>query len=126
MGFIKAFSGAIVGTFADEWKDFIVPRSDISSTCGLYCGVSKGTNNGRGYNTKGSSNVITNGSKIVVPEGMALITMQDGEITGCVLEAGGFIYKSDDQNSKSFFGGDGIISSTLKTSFERFKFGGVP
>ena len=51
--------------------------------------------------------------------------MQDGEITGCVLETGGFSYKSDDQNSKSFFEGDGIISSTLKTSFERFKFGGV-
>lgn len=126
MGFIKAFSGAIGGTFADEWKDFIGPRTDISATAGLYGGVKKGTDNGRGSNTKGSENIITNGSKIIVPEGTALITMQDGEITGCITEPGGFTFKSDDQNSKSFFAGDGILSSTLKTSWERFKFGGVP
>ena len=24
MGFIKAFTGAIGGTFADQWKDFIM------------------------------------------------------------------------------------------------------
>ena len=126
MGFIKAFSGAIGGTFADEWKDFIGPRTDISATAGLYAGVKKGTDNGRGSNTKGSENIITNGSKIIVPEGTALITMQDGEITGCITEPGGFTFKSDDQNSKSFFAGDSILSSTLKTSWERFKFGGVP
>lgn len=126
MGFIKAFSGAFGGTFADEWKDFIVPRSDISATAGLYCGVRNETNSGRGANTKGSSNIITNGSKIVVPEGVALITMQDGKVTGCITEPGGFIFTSDDQNSQSFFAGNGIISSTLKTSWERFKFGGIP
>ena len=27
MGFIKAFAGAIGGTFADQWKDFIVPEA---------------------------------------------------------------------------------------------------
>ena len=52
--------------------------------------------------------------------------MQDGAITGCITEVGGFIYNSDDQNSQSFLAGDGFISSTLKTSWERFKFGGVP
>lgn len=126
MGFIKAFTGALGGTFADEWKDFIVPRSDISSTAAVFEGVPKGTNAGRGQNTKGSENIITNGSKILVPEGTALVTMQDGAITGLVAEPGGFIYSSDDQNSKSFLAGDGILSSTLKTSWERFKFGGVP
>lgn len=126
MGFIKAFSGALGGTFADSWKDFIAPRSDVSATAGLYGGVRKGTDAGRGSNTKGSENIITNGSKIIVPEGTALITMQDGEITGCVAEPGGFEFRSDDQNSKSFLSSDGILSSTLKTSWERFKFGGVP
>ena len=29
MGFIKAFTGALGGTFADQWKDFIVPRKGI-------------------------------------------------------------------------------------------------
>ena len=126
MGFIKAFAGALGGTFADQWKDFIVPRSDVPPTAAIFGAEVKGTDNGRGSNTKGSENIISNGSKIVVPEGCALITMQDGAITGCITEAGGFIYQSADQNSQSFFGGDGIISSTLKTSWERFKFGGVP
>ena len=126
MGFIKAFAGALGGTFADQWKDFIVPRSDVPATAAIFGAERRGTENGRGSNTKGSENIITNGSKIVVPEGTALITMQDGAITGFITEPGGFIYSTDDQNSKSFLAGDGIISSTIKTSWERFKFGGIP
>ena len=103
-----------------------MPRSDVPATAAIFGAERKETDNGRGSNTKGSENIITNGSKIVVPEGTALITMKDGAITGCITEPGGFVYSSDDQNSKSFFAGDGIISSTLKTSWERFKFGGVP
>lgn len=126
MGFIKAFKGALGGTFADSWKDFIVPRSDVSAQAVVFGAERKGTDAGRGSNTKGSSNVITNGSKIVVPEGMALITLQDGAITGCITEPGGFIFQSDDPNSQSFLAGDGIISSTIKNSWDRFKFGGRP
>ena len=126
MGFIKAFTGAIGGTFANQWKDYFVPKSELSSTAAIFQAVSKGRDAGRGSNTRGSENVITNGSKIVVPEGTALITMQDGAITGFIAEPGGYEFKSDDVNSKSFFAGDGIIASTINTSWERFKFGGVP
>lgn len=126
MGFIKAFTGALGGTFADQWKDFIVPRSDVPSTAAVFGAEMKGTDNGRGSNTKGSENIISNGSKIVVPEGCAAITMQDGKITGCIAEAGGYVYSSTDQNSQSIFAGDGLFSATLKTTWERFKFGGVP
>lgn len=126
MGFIKAFTGALGGTFADQWKDFIIPRSDMPATAAVFGAMAKGTDNKRGSNVKGSENIITNGTKIVVPEGTALITLQDGAITGYVGEPGGFIYSSDDQNAKSFFSGDGIIDSTIKTSWERFKFGGTP
>ena len=125
MGFIKAFTGALGGTFADEWKDFIIPRSDATATSGIFHAVRKGTDGGRGSNTKGSENVITNGTKIVVPEGTALITMQDGMITGCITEPGGFIYQSNDPNSQSFLAGNGLGTS-LKASWERFKFGGIP
>ena len=124
MGFIKAFTGALGGTFADQWKDFYMPREDVPATAAIFQAVPKGTNNGRGSNTKGSENVITNGSKIVVPEGTALITIQDGAITGFIAEPGGFEFKSDDPNSKSFFAGDGIIASTIKSSWDKFKFGG--
>ena len=126
MGFIKAFTGALGGTFADEWKDFYVPRGNVPATAAIFGAEKKGTDAGRGENTKGSENIITNGSKIVVPEGTALITLQDGAITGCITEPGGFIFQSNDQNSQSFLAGNGIISSTLKTSWERFKFGGIP
>lgn len=126
MGFIKAFSGAIGGTFADQWKDFYAPMSGVPATAGLFQAVPSGTNAGRGENYKGSDNIITNGSKIIVPEGTALITLQDGKITGLIAEPGGFEFRSDDQNSASFFSQDGIFSSTLKTSWERFKFGGQP
>ena len=126
MGFFKAFTGALGGTFADEWKDFYVPRGNVPATAAIFGAEKKGTDAGRGENTKGSENIITNGSKIVVPEGTALITLQDGAITGCITEPGGFIFQSNDQNSQSFLAGNGIISSTLKTSWERFKFGGIP
>lgn len=126
MGFIKAFSGALGGSFADQWKDFYMPKADVPATAGLYPAVAQGTNNDRGENYKGSENIITNGSKFVVPEGTALITVQDGAVTGLVAEPGGFIWSSDDPNSKSMFAGDGILSSTFGQSWERFKFGGQP
>ena len=126
MGFIKAFSGALGGAFADQWKDFYLPMQGVPATAGIFPAVPHGTNAGRGSNTKGSENIITNGSKIVVPEGTALITLQDGKITGYIDEPGGFIFTSDDPNAKSMFSGDGIIASTLGQSWERFKFGGRP
>ena len=126
MGFIKAFTGALGGTFADQWKDYYAPRNGVPATAGLFDAVPQGTNAGRGSNTKGSDNIITNGSKIVVPEGCALVTVQDGAVTGLIAEPGGYEFHSDDPNSRSMFSGDGILASTIKTSWERFKVGGQP
>ena len=81
MGFIKAFSGAVGGTLGDEWKDYYVPMGGVPGTAAIFRAVPKGTDAGRGSNTSGSENVITNGSKIVVPEGTALITLEDGKTT---------------------------------------------
>jgi membrane protease subunit (stomatin/prohibitin family) len=126
MGFIKAFSGALGGTFADQWKDYYVPQAGLTPTTAIYRAVPKGTNAGRGSNTKSSDNIISNGSKIIVPEGTALITMQDGAVTGVIAEPGGYTFNSEDQNSESVFAGDGILSPIFKTTWERFKFGGQP
>lgn len=126
MGFIKAFTGALGGTFADQWQDFYMPRQDVPATAALFQAVPQGQNTGRGENTKGNENIISNGSKIVVPEGTALITMQDGAITGIIAEPGGFIFQSDDPNSQSMFAGDGIFGQTLKQTWEKVKFGGQP
>ena len=126
MGFIKAFTGALGGTFADQWQDFYGPRQGVPATAALFQAVPQGQNAGRGDNTKGNENIISNGSKIIVPEGTALITMQDGAITGMIAEPGGFIFKSDDPNSQSMFAGDGIFGQTLKQTWEKVKFGGQP
>ncbi|HLS26560.1 MAG TPA: SPFH domain-containing protein [Beutenbergiaceae bacterium] len=126
MGFIKAFAGALGGTMADQWKDFLVPPRSVAPTAVIFPAIHQGQNRGRGSNTKASEHIITNGSKIVVPEGFGLVTLQDGQITGFIAEPGGFIFASDDQNSKSVFAGDGIVSPTVTTSWERFKFGGQP
>ncbi|MDD6879114.1 MAG: SPFH domain-containing protein [bacterium] len=126
MGFIKAFTGAFNATLADQWKDFYGPKQGVSATAAIFQAVPQSTNAGVGENTKGSNNIISNGSKIIVPEGTALVTMQDGQITGFIAEAGGFIYQSDDPNSQSLFAGDGILSSTIKQTWERVKFGGQP
>ena len=126
MGFIKAFTGSLSGTLADQWQDFYIPKQNVPATAAVFQAVPQSQNNGRGENYKGNENIITNGSKIVVPEGTALITIQDGAITGFIAEPGGFIFKSDDPNSQSMFAGDGIFGQTLKQTWEKVKFGGQP
>lgn len=126
MGLVQAVTGAVGGMFADQWKDFYTVPAGLPSTAALFAAVPQGTNAGRGSNTSGSSNIITNGSKIVVPEGYGLLLFQDGKITGFVAEPGGYEWRSDDLNSKSIFAGDGIVSPLITQSWERFKFGGQP
>ncbi len=126
MGFIQAFAGSLGGTFADQWKDFYGPRSGVSPTAAVFPGVSMGINNGRGANSKGNANIITNGSKVLVPEGTALVTIQDGAITNVISQVGGYEYRSDDPNSRSIFAGDGMVDSLIKSTWEKFKFGGIP
>ena len=126
MGLIQAVAGAVGGMLGDQWKDFYTVPAGLPSTAALFAAVPQGTNAGRGSNTSGSSNIITNGSKIVVPEGYGLLLFQDGKITGFVAEPGGYEWRSDDINSKSVFAGDGIVSPLIMQSWERFKFGGQP
>ena len=126
MGLFQAVRGSIGGVLADQWKDFYTVPDGLPATAALFAAVPHGTNAGRGSNTKGSSNIITNGSKIVVPEGYGLLLFQDGAVTGFAAEPGGYEWRSNDPNSKSVFSGDGIVDSLVKQSWERFKFGGQP
>ena len=126
MGLIQAVVGAVGGALGDQWKDFYTVPAGLPSTAALFAAVPQGTNAGRGSNTHGSSNIISNGSKIVVPEGYGLLLFQDGKITGFAAEPGGYEWRSDDINSKSIFAGDGLVSSLITQSWERFKFGGQP
>jgi membrane protease subunit (stomatin/prohibitin family) len=126
MGLIQAAKGALGGTLADQWKDFLTVPEGLAPTAALFAAVPRGQNAGRGSNTKGSDGVITNGSRIVVPEGYGLVLLEEGAITGFVAEPGAYEWSSDAQVSQSVFAGDGIVSPLITTSWERFKFGGQP
>jgi membrane protease subunit (stomatin/prohibitin family) len=126
MGLFQAVSGSIGGVLADQWKDFYTVPDGLPATAALFAAVPHGSNAGRGANTKASSNIITNGSKIIVPPGYGLLLFQDGAITGFVAEPGAYEWRSGDPNSRSMFAGDGIVDSLIKQSWERFKFGGQP
>ncbi|WP_010549979.1 SPFH domain-containing protein [Brachybacterium paraconglomeratum] len=126
MGFIQAFKGAVGGMLADQWKDFLTVPNGLPQTAALFPAVPQGTNAGRGSNTRGSENVITNGSKILVPQGYGLITVVDGRATGLVTEAGGYEFNDSSPDARSVFAGDDLLASTVGTSWERFKYGGRP
>ena len=126
MGLIQAVKGSIGGMLADQWKDFYTVPDGLPPTAALVAAVPRGTNAGRGSNTRGSSNIITDGSKVVVPEGYGLLLFQDGRITGFAAEPGGYEWRSGDVNSKSIFAGGDLVGSLVKQSWERFKFGGQP
>ena len=122
MGLIKAFSGAVSGTFADQWKDIIepVPFDEFSA---VVPGIKRITNNGRGTNYKGSDGVITNGSKIFVPVNTAAFIFGQMGIETVVTEPGGYEYQ---EGQGSVFNGDGIQKSIVDQTIDRFKYGGMP
>lgn len=126
MGLIQAAIGAIGGTLADQWTDFYTVPAGLAPTAALFAAVPQGQNAGRGSNTKASEGVISNGSRIIVPEGYGLVLMQDGAITGFANQAGAYIWDSSAQDSQSIFVGNDPISALVTTSWERFKFGGRP
>ena len=63
MGLIKAGIGALGGVLADQWKEFFYCEALYMHTL-----VVKGQKrvSGRSSNTKGSDNIISNGSGIAV------------------------------------------------------------
>ena len=70
MGLIKAGIGALGGVLADQWKEFFYCEAMDMDTL-----VTKGQKrtSGRSSNTKGSDNLISNGSGIAVADGQWLL-----------------------------------------------------
>lgn len=126
MGLLRATSAALNGVFADQWRDFYTVPAGLKPTAALFPAVKQGADTSRGANTRGSVDVVTNGSRFVVPQGYGLIVMQDGAFTGFVAQPGAYEWNSDALESESVFAGDGPLSSLLSSSWERFKFGGRP
>jgi membrane protease subunit (stomatin/prohibitin family) len=126
VGLIQAAIGAVGGTLGDQWLDFYTVPDGTTSTAAIVPAVPQGRNAGRGSNTDGSVGVITNGSKIIIPQGYGLVLLEDGSFTGFAAEPGAYVWNSDEPASQSVFSGGGLVDSVIKQSWERFKFGGRP
>ena len=121
MGLIKAGVGAIGSTLADQWKEFFSCDS-ISKDVLVVKGQKK--TGSRSSNIKGSDNVISNGSGIVVADGQCMIIVEQGKIVEVCAEPGQFTY--DTSSEPSIFAGNlgKSILDTFKTMGKRFTFGG--
>ena len=115
MGLIKALTGSIIGTALDTWKDYFVCDSMDNDTLMI-----KGTKRGNG----GSSDVITNGSGIVVNEGQCALVVEEGNILEVAAEPGNYTFDSS-LSPSVFDGGFEGIKNAFKEALERFTYGGV-
>ncbi len=121
MGLIKAGTGALGGTLADQWKEFFY--CDALPNDVLMKKGEKRTGS-RSSNTKGSDNIITNGSGIAVADGQCMIIVEQGKIVEVCAEPGEFTY--DTSTEPSVFTGNlgQSLLDTFKTIGRRFTYGG--
>lgn len=121
MGLLKAGIGALSGVLADQWREYFYCESLSADT--LVVKGSKRTS-GRSSNTKGSDNIISNGSIIAVNEGQCMMIIEQGKIVDVCAEPGEFVYDHSTEPS-IFYGGLGQgILDTFKQIGKRFTFGG--
>jgi len=121
MGLIKAGIGALGGVLADQWKEFFYCDALDMDTL-----VVKGQKriSGRSSNTKGSDNIISNGSGIAVADGQCMIIVEQGKVVEVCAEPGEYTY--DTSTEPSIFAGK--FGTSLKETFQaigkRFTYGG--
>ncbi|MCR5432416.1 MAG: SPFH domain-containing protein [Lachnospiraceae bacterium] len=121
MGLIKAALGAAGGVLADQWKEFFYCEAIDKDIL-----VVKGQKmiGSRSSNTKGSDNIISNGSGIAVADGQCMIIVDQGKVVEFCAEPGEFTY--DTSSEPSIFAGSlgkSIIDS-FKAFGKRFTYGG--
>ncbi|MBR4864104.1 MAG: SPFH domain-containing protein [Oscillospiraceae bacterium] len=121
MGLIKAGLGALGGVLADQWKEFFCCEALDMDTL-----VVKGQKKvgDRSSNTKGSDNIISNGSGIVVADGQCMLIVEQGKVVEVCAEPGEYTY--DTSSEPSIFAGSfgESLVSTFKAIGKRFTYGG--
>ena len=121
MGLIKAALGSVNQVIGDQFKEFITcppVQNDVI--------VQRGTVQHGDANTTFTEGVISNGSGIAVPEGMAMMIVDNGKIVEFTAEPGTFTYDSSSEPSVFCGGlGNGIVES-IKTIGSRITYGGQP
>ena len=120
MGIVRAVVDSVGGGLADTWLEVIEP-SDMSTTTVLCPGVSKGRNDRRNNNTKGSANSVSNGSIIHVYDGQMMLIIDGGAVVDYSAEPGYFEVKNS--SLPSLFNGQ--FGDSIKETFNRVRFGGI-
>lgn len=119
MGLIKAMTSSISSGLGDQFKEFVT-CPEIENNILIQRGL---VNHGKG-NKNPSDGIITNGSAIVVPEGMSMLIVDNGQITEFTAESG--TYKYDNATEPTIFEGGVFkgIKDTIKTIGKRITYGG--
>ncbi len=122
MGLISAVTGAASGVLADQWREYFYCES-----LGADILVSKGqkrVNAKRSSNTKGSDNIITNGSIVAVNDGQFMMIVEQGKVVEFTDQTGEFLYDTSTEPTLFYGGfGKGLLAS-LQLIAKRITFGG--
>ena len=122
MGLIAAALNSAGGVLADQWKEYFYCES-IPNDVLVVKGHKKVS--GRSSNTKGSDNVITNGSLIAVADGQCMVIVEQGKVVDFCAQPGEYTY--DISLEPSLFDGGKLganIVAVFKEIGKRFTFGG--
>ena len=121
MGLIKAALGAAGGVMADQWLEYFYCDSLPENVMAV---KGQKRSSGRSSNTRGSDNIISNGSVIAVADGQCMVIVDQGKVTEFCAEPGEFKYDASTEPSL-FYGKLGKnILDTFKNIGKRFTFGG--
>lgn len=121
MGLIRAAMGAAGGVMADQWKEYFYCEAmpaDLLATRGWK------RQSGRSANTKGSDNIISNGSIVAVADGQCAMIVEQGKVVDMCAEPGEYTY--DTGSAPTLFSGDlsDSIGAVFQNIGKRFTFGG--
>ncbi len=115
MGIIKAVTGAIGTSLADQWLE-VIEAEDMSDQTVF----TKGVKIRSGQNKKGLADVVSNGSMIHVYPNQFMMLVDGGKVVDYTAEEG--YYKVDNSAMPSLFNGE--FGDALKETFNRIRFGG--
>ena len=121
MGIIKAVFQSMGGGLADSWQE-VLEADRMSDTTVFTKGVKVRPGDKRNNNKKGTQDTISNGSIIHVYDNQFMLLVDGGKVVDFTAEPG--YYKVDNSAMPSLFAGQ--FGASLKETFSRVKFGGVP
>lgn len=114
MALIKAAASSVSSILGEQWREYFY--CDAMPVNVLVTKGKKRTGN-RNLNTKGSDNIISNGSIIAINEGQCMMIVDQGKIVEFSAEAGEFTWDSSKESSIFY----GSLGENIKGAWETFK-----